>query len=491
MQCKRHVSPFVVASLTLVFAFGLAVCAEAQTVTDLANFNYTNGSRPVAAVVQATDGNFYGVTEMGGAYAGSYGTLYRLTPGGKITALYNFCSQPNCADGEGPFSAPVLGSDGNLYGVTPYGGSDAAINYGSGTVYKMTLGGKITTLYTFCKATPCPDGQYPTGIILGSDGNFYGTTMQGGQFNHGEIFSISSAGKLKVLHSFCASAKCVDGAYPDFPPIQGIDGNLYGTTPQGGTGDGVGTVYELTAAGAYKVLQSFCASTGCQTGWPPTSIVQDAKGNFFGTTQTGGGESFAGTIFEITSKHQFSVLHGFSATTGGDASVGLTLASDGNLYGTAQGGGAEENGGILFEITPAGVFTQLYTFANCSITGYTPISPLFQGTNGTLYGTTLFGGNDTSGGCSGDGTIFTLSNDLGPLVETVPVAGKVGKQIIILGNGLTGSTKVTFNGKAATFTVVSNTEIKATVPSGATTGTVSVVTPTGTLKSNPQFVVTK
>ena len=489
MRRNRLAFRLTVVAVALVFVFSLAVCAQAQTVTDLANFNNTNGSRPVATVVQATDGNFYGVTEMGGAYPGSYGTLYRVTPAGKITALYNFCSQPNCADGEGPFSAPVLGSDGNLYGVTPYGGSDAAINYGSGTVYKMTLGGKITTLYTFCKATPCPDGQYPTGIILGSDGNFYGTTMQGGQFNHGEIFSISSGGKLKVLHSFCASAKCIDGAYPDFPPIQGIDGNLYGTTPQGGTGDGVGTVYELTAAGAYKVLQSFCASTGCQTGWPPTKIVQDAVGNIFGTAQSGGtGDS--GTVFEITSQRQFKVLHNFDFL-GSNPAAGLTLANDGNLYGTAEGPGVTGYGGTLFEITPAGVFTQLYVFNDCSISGYIPISPFFQGTNGILYATTLFGGNDTSGGCSGDGTVFSFSNDLSPLVETVPVAGKVGQSIIILGNGLKGSTSVTFNGKAATFTVVSNTEIKATVPSGATTGTVSVVTPTGTLKSNPQFVVAK
>ena len=473
-----------------VITFSLVVCAQAQTVTNLANFNYTNGARPVSAVVQATDGNFYGVTQIGGPFAGGYGTFYRLTPSGKITDLYNFCSQPNCSDGEGAFSAPVLGSDGNLYGVTPYGGSDAAINYGSGTFYKMTLGGKITTLYTFCKATPCPDGQYPNGIILGSDGNFYGTTLQGGQFNKGEIFSVSSTGKLKVLHSFCASANCVDGAVPYFPPIQGIDGNFYGATAQGGTGGGVGTVYELTAAGSYKVLQSFCADSGCQTGWPPTTIVQDATGNFFGTAQTGG-STLEGTIFEITSKHRFLVLHGFADSTGGNSDVGLTLANDGNLYGLTLNPGTDGGGGTLFEITPTGVFSQLYTFANCSVNGYIPVSPLVQGTNGILYGTTLFGGDDTSGGCSGDGTIFSLTNDLSPLVKTVPVAGKVGKQVIILGNGLTGSTKVTFNGKSAAFTIVSDTYIKATVPSGATTGTVSVVTPTRTLNSNPQFVVTK
>jgi uncharacterized repeat protein (TIGR03803 family) len=482
--------------LTLCFALAiaaftcsLAVRAQAQTVTtNLADFNYTNGSRPIGALVQATDGNFYGVTESGGPYPGGDGTLYRITPSGKLTALYNFCSQPNCTDGMGPFAAPVIGSDGNLYGVTPDGGSNAATASGSGTVYKMTLGGKITTLYTFCQATPCPDGQYPNGIVLGADGSFYGATLQGGEFNQGEIFSISSTGKLKVLHSFCARARCTDGGVPNFPPIQGNDGNLYGTTAQGGTG-GVGIVYELTAAGNYTVLHNFCSDSGCQGGWPPTTIVQDAHGNFFGTAQSGG-SSDSGTVFELTSKHQFIVLHSFDYL-GSNPGVGLTLANDGNLYGSAEGPGIVGSGGTLFEITPAGVFTQLNLFSYCSTTGYIPISPLFLGTDGILYGTTLFGGNDTSGGCSGDGTIFSLSNGLSPLVKTVPVAGKAGKQVIILGGGLTGSGSVKFNGKSATFHVVSDTEITATVPAGATTGTVSVVTPTGTLNSSPQFVVTQ
>ena len=135
-------------------------------------------------------------------------------------------------------------------------------------------------------------------------------------------------------------------------------------------------------------------------------------------------------------------------------------------------------------MTPSGKFTSLYSFSSSN--GYNPAGTLFQGTNGNVYGATEFGAPPC---CFG--TIFRLSNNFSPLVETVPVAGKVGKQIIILGNGLTGTTSVKFNGKAATFTVVSGTEIKATVPSGATTGTVSVVTPTGTLNSNPQFVVTK
>jgi hypothetical protein len=144
-----------------------------------------------------------------------------------------------------------------------------------------------------------------------------------------------------------------------------------------------------------------------------------------------------------------------------------------------------------FEITPQGKYTRLYQFNECSITGYVPHGLLSEGTNGLLYGTTAYGGSGTEGGCGGDGVIYSLGNGLSPLVQTVPTMGRVGTQIIILGYGLTGSTSVKFNGVEAEFTVESDTYIKATIPTGATTGTVSVVTPSGTLNSNPQFVVTK
>ncbi len=229
--------------------FSLAVCAQAQTVTYLANFNGKNGSAP-GPVIQATDGNFYGTTFNGGAY--SQGNVFRMTPTGKLNSIYSFCSQPNCADGQRPESAPVLGSDGNLYGVTNSGGSSA----NSGVVYKMTLGGKITTLYSFCATRPCNDGQYPTGVILASDGNFYGTTTSGGEFGGGTIFKIGPTGAFKLLYTFCSLANCADGGIPLFPPMQGSDGNLYGGTNAGGN-DG-GEVYELSLDGTFKVLQNFC-----------------------------------------------------------------------------------------------------------------------------------------------------------------------------------------------------------------------------------------
>jgi len=330
-----------------------------------------------------------------------------------------------------------------------------------------------------------------TGLVQANDGNFYGTAFRGGNFNDGTIFRISPTGKFKVLYSFCSLANCADGASPQYPPIQGRDGNLYGTALGGGTRQG-GVFYKLTPGGAYRVLYNFCIysdQTCSASGSSPTTIVQDAHGNFFGTA-TYGGSKGNGAAFEITSTNQYIVLDSFDYLRGGPIR-GLALANDGNLYGKTMGANGE-NFGTFFEITPTGRYTELYAYNGCSPSGYYSFwGPLVQCTDGLFYGTTKSGGNGTSGGCGGYGTIFSLSNNLSPFVQTVPATGKAGKSVIILGYGLSGTTGVTFNGVQAAFTVESDTYIKAMVPTGATTGTVSVVTPSGTLNSNPQFVVTK
>ncbi len=466
-----RLSLLVLASLAITFT--LAVCAQAQNLTFLADFNGTNGYQPFGSLTQATDGNFYGTTTNGGGHG--YGNVYRITPSGELTSFYDFCLRLNCADGTTPESAPVLGSDGNLYGTT------TGITYGYGTVYKMTPSGKLTTLYTFCSLAACADGSFPNGLLLASDGNFYGTTFEGGNANAGTIFKITPAGQFTSLYSFCSLANCADGFSPVSSPIEGSDGNLYGATWQSPTG---GVLYRFTLAGGFKVLYSFCRGIIlCSAGSGPVAMVQDANGNFFGTTQYGGDGGGYGTVFELTAKQQFINLHTFDKTDGAYPDEGLTLANDGNFYGiTAEGGPA--NAGTIFEITAAGGFRTLYTFAPPY--GYQPAGPLLQGTDGNFYGT-------TPGGPGYDplGTVFKFSIGLGPSVRTAPGAGKVGKSVLILGNGLTGSSSVTFNGIAADFTVESDTYIKATIPAGASTGVVSVVTPSGTLNSNPQFVVSK
>ena len=468
----------VLASAALTLSLG--VRAQAQTFSYFANFNARAAG---ATLMQATDGNFY----MGG-FPGAYGqgAIYRVTPSAEFEVLYSFCAQRGCPDGKAPLT-PILGSDGNFYGVTEGGGN----RVGGGTVYKLTLGGELTTLYTFCITVDCPDGAQPIGVIQASDGNLYGVTFGAGLQNAGTLFRVNpTTAEFKVLHYFCSTPTCADGYNQFFGPIQGSDGNLYGTT-YGGGANGGGVLYQITTAGEYQVLYNFCSLSNCLDGGGPSPLVQDAKGNFFGAASGGGSKGY-GTVFEFTLTHQYIVLDNFDFVRGTPlvSLAGVTLANDGNLYGITEGG---LNAATVYKTTPTGEITFLNTFGTCAEdSGWYLNSSMFQATNGTLYGTTAFGNSD--GDCnpygSGYGTIYSLTG-LNPLVETVPVQGSVGKSVIILGNGLTGSTSVTFNGVAAEFTVESDSYIKATVPAGATTGTVSVVTPSGTLNSNPQFVVTK
>jgi uncharacterized repeat protein (TIGR03803 family) len=188
-------------------ALSLAVRTQAQILHTIAVFDGVNGNGPFASVVQGVDGNIYGTTDSGGNPNTQSGTLFRVTPGGKLTDLYNFCSKPRCTDGSSPASPPVVGTDGNLYGVAGGG----ILN--QGVVYKMTLSGEYSVLYSFCPTRPCTDGVGPGGIILGADGNFYGTAGGGNARNGGIIFSITPAGVLKVLYRFCSVApNCQDGA---------------------------------------------------------------------------------------------------------------------------------------------------------------------------------------------------------------------------------------------------------------------------------------
>jgi uncharacterized repeat protein (TIGR03803 family) len=459
----------------LAITFSLAVRAQAQTFTILANFNGTNGEYPYyGSLVQATNGDYYGTTYQGGKYGG--GTVFKVAPAGKLSDIYSFCATTNCSDGQYPWSSLLLGSDGNFYGTTNLGGS-----HGSGTVFKMTLGGKLTTLYSFCPARGCTDGQYPVGLMQASNGNFYGTTSNAGANGGGTIFEISSAGKFKLVYSFCSN--CTDGYAPRSGPMQASNGKLYGTTYLGGFQNG-GVVYEITTAGVFKVLYNFCSQNNCADGQNPFGgLIQGSNGSLYGATESGGANGY-GEVFEITSTNEFIVLHSFDNTDGAYPQSALLQASDGNFYGTTSQGGGNTGTGTFYEITSGGLFSSFYGFCfRSSCTGYYPGYALAQATDGTLIGTT------TNGGSNSQGNVFSFSTGLGPLVETVPVAAKVDKRVIILGNGLTGSTSVTFNGTAATFTVVSDTEITATVPTGATTGTVAVTTPTGTLNSNPVFQV--
>jgi uncharacterized repeat protein (TIGR03803 family) len=366
----------------------------------------------------------------------------KITGSGVLTTLHSFDS----ADGASPVGSLVQGTDGNFYGTTEAGGANSSCSTqgvaGCGTVFKISSGGTFTTLHSFDGS----DGSDPVGgLIQGSDGEFYGTTAVGGAYGSGTVFKIASSGRLTTLYNFCAQTGCTDGQFPDAGLIQATDGNFYGTTAGGGS--------------------QYC--------WY---------------------DQQAGTVFKITAKGKLTTVHSFCYSEGRFPEAPLIQATDGNLYGTAELGGNGGNGGCTSVFDP-GCGTLFKVALNTALTtlihtfdysdGDRPSTALVQATSGVLYGATEYGGIGTYP----EGTIFSQSFGAAPFVTLLPAARKVGQRIDILGNDLTNATSVTFNGTPATFSVVSSTEISATVPAGATTGAVVVTTPSGTLTSNVSFRV--
>jgi uncharacterized repeat protein (TIGR03803 family) len=301
-------------------------------------------------------------------------------------------------------------------------------------------------------------------LVEAFDGMFYGTASS-------DIFRISPNGTLQVVHT-CSQADCAD----PYTPIQATNGLLYGTA-RGGGQSGDGTIYSLSLNGTFSVLHSFSGADGANPAGP---LVEGIDQNFYGVTAAGGANG-DGTVFRITPAGEFATIYSFGGSDGIEPQGALLLASDTNLYGTTARGGASGDG-TLFEITLQGALNTLHSFD--STNGELPTAGLAQATSGTIYGTTRKGGTD------GDGTVFSVSSrTLVPFIQTVPWFGRVGATIAILGTNLTGASSVTFRGAQAQFTVVSPTEILATVPSNATSGVVKVVTPRQFLDNNNVFVV--
>jgi uncharacterized repeat protein (TIGR03803 family) len=290
---------------------------------------------------------------------------------------------------------------------------------------------------------------------------------------------MTPSGTLTTLHTFGPPYDPVAGL------VQGTNGDFYGTTTGGGLSGDYGTVFRITPSGTLKTLHKFDFTDGANVSG---GLLQANDGNFYGTTKSGGTYGY-GTVFVMTASGALTTLHSFDETDGELPFVGLVQANDGNFYGTTAYGGAT-NKGTVFRITPSGTLTTLYSFCaenNCPDGSY-PDTPLVQDTNGDFYGATFYGGGSYN--CYlGCGTIFSLSVGLGPFVATQPTSGKVGAAVKILGSDLAGATSVTFNGTAAVFKVVSTSEITTTVPLGARSGKVQVVTPGGTRSSNVFFRV--
>jgi len=498
----RKLSAWRKSCFVVVLCTANGIGAQAQTITMLHSFYGPDGALPYAGMIQGVDGNLYGTTLNGGAK--NVGTIFKISPSHTFTTLYSFCSLSACSDGSHPVAALVLGRNGNFYGTTWMGGA-----HGSGTVFKITPAGVLTTLYSFCSLDACADGNSPEApLIQATNGNFYGTTFgggaSGGDSNNGTVFEITPTGSLTTLHRFCLQSGCPDGQYTYAGLLQATDGNLYGSTYLGGTSNH-GTVYKITPAGVLTTLHSFCSEAGCADGTQPQAgLVQGTNGNFYGTASQGGisggtcGSGFfggCGTVFDLSPTGTLTTLYQFCSqsecTDGVHPVSGLVQGTDGNFYGTTPNAGAH-GAGTVFTITPSGSFTNLFSFS-CIHTGGgcpdggTPYAGLMQATNGTFYGTTSVGGARPL--ATRAGTVFSLSVGLGQFVEATPGSGQVGSGIKILGTKLMGTTGVSFNGTPAVFKVVSTSLIAATVPTGATTGFITVATPGGTLTSNVAFRV--
>lgn len=474
-------------------AGGVYVMTQAGTESVIYSFPHSYAGCQMGLTL-GNDGNFYGVCSAHGAFG--YGLLYKVTPAGVFTDLHDFSNTGG--DGAQPGAPPIQATDGNLYGTTYYGGAN-----GDGIVYKLTPTGTLTILYSFQNGT---DGVNPNAqLVQGTDGNLYGSTVTHGVNFYGVIFKISTKGKLTVLHSFDST----DGAVPLAALIQGTDGSFYGTTFQGGTNN-QGVAFKMTASGKYTLLHSFAAATdGLE---PETAMVQGTDGNFYGTTNPYYDNRDA--LYKITSKGVFSIVYQFdgtSSTLGFGLANGPVQNTNGLLYGATNTGPTSNTvGGTIYTLDiGAKPFARLT--AQSGIVG-TSVSIFGQGFDSSsvvkfngvpapgvaLEGTTYITVPVPAGALTGSVTVTTGSSTLTsnqifkvtPQVKTFsPPQGPVGTPVVITGVSLTQATKVKFGSIAASFTVNSDTEITATVPTGATTGKIGVTTKGGTATSKTKFTV--
>ena len=416
------------------------------TLTTLWNFaNGTDESVPVYTTVLGKDNNMYGVSW--GQYVGQYGAMFKVSSAGVFKALSDF----NATNGAVP-NLPTQGTDGNFYG-TAQGGGDPTCK--CGVIYKATTAGKITVLHTF-KGYPT-DGYRPIGVLIqGNDGNFYGTTYQGGLHNQGSVFKITPNGVFTLLYSFYyGGGTSFDPVLPEAGLTPGTDGNLYGVGTAGGTKN-AGAIFKITPAGSESILYNFCSVT-CNDGFgPATPLVLHTDGKFYGNTN---GNSLGGSVF-------YRLDVGFQPLVdlvNWTAKVGQTL-----------------------EILGQG------------FTGTTAVS--FNGVNGTFKNVsdTYMTATVPAGALTGSVTVTTFTSSMTsnrkflviPQVKSfAPTGGIVGSAVVITGVSLTQATKVTIGGKPAAFTVNSDTQVTAVVPAGAKTGKIVVTTPGGTGTSAAKFSV--
>jgi uncharacterized repeat protein (TIGR03803 family) len=454
------------------------------TVTDLHDFDLTHGGSPQGGISMGTDGNFYGTTYQGGH---GYGTVFKITPSGTFTELYDF---NNTTDGAYPKTPPVQAQDGNLYGTT---------NNGTiAVLYKITTSGTFTVMATLAAQSYSP-------LLLATDGNLYGTTLYGGTYNAGTVFQFSPTTKvLKTLFSFHTEFS------PWGPLMQGVDGALYGTTATGGTGSG-GVVYKITTAGKYTVLTNFSTSNSANGDTPYSGVVQGSDKFLYGVTSSGGANKL-GVLFKIsTTGTGYAVLHSFDTTTGDTPLSTPLLHTNGTIYGLTSHGGSHVPYGVAYSmnvslkdfVAPVVLHTAK---ANATVEllgqGFNTATGVLFGTGSgtsTIVSDTYATAKIKTGATTGvitvkepGGNLTTLETfKITPAIKSFsPTSGPVGTSVVITGTSLQQASAVKFGGKAATaFTVNSDTQVTATVPTGAVTGKIAITTPGGTATSSTSFTV--
>jgi len=448
----------------------LAACisVSAQPYTVLHNFGSKAGdpSQPVppGTIAQSRGG----VMLTTAPDPDATGKVFRIYTNGSVQVLHQF----NGSDGSLPVSGLTLAIDGQFYGTTQTGGK-----FNFGTIFKMSPGGTVTTLHDFTGGT---DGEYPIAVPIESVyGDLYGTTAGDGKTSFGTVYKITRDGNFALLHTFTGS----DGSQPHGRLLQGKDFWFYGTASAGGLygsdpyGLGSGTIFRINRSGEFEVLYNF---DGFHGGTPYAGLIQANNGNFYGVTYRGG--HIRGVLFRMTPDHQVTIVHSFAGGSDGDSPAAeLVQATDGYLYGTCTQGG-DYGIGVLFRSSTKGDLIGLHEF-NWQIRDGNSPAPLVQHTDGMLYGET------TSGGKYGKGIVYSVDAGLPPFVTYLPVYGRAGALVQILGQGFTDTSEVFFNGTPATFKLVYPTYIRATVPDGATSGPITVTTANGTLTSNKLFIV--
>lgn len=507
----------------------VAVPARGQTFSVVASITDHAYSNPSGQIVQGRNGDVYAVTPDNGwlfstttlgAFAGVYqvggpsgvtlgsdGNLYtnlvydrvacgevdKVTPLGVFTLLASICGN----DGAFPYSAPIQAPNGIFYGTTSAGGSN-----GDGTIYSVTESGTLALLHTFAGT----DGSTPYApLVVGSDGNLYGGTYYGGTNNDGVLFRITPNGTYTVLHNLAGT----DGTNIYNGLCLGRDGNLYGVTRIGGTENG-GVIFKLTNSGVYTVLYNI-TNTYSE---PASSLVQASDGNLYGVLGQGN-SSQPGWIYSVSTTGTFTILHEFcqetNCTDGSAPTTPLIQHTNGILYGfTLQGGTGTQYDGTFYSLNiGAQPFVRLMSTsgkegAKIEIQGqgFKSASVVkFGGTQATTVtrsGATFLIATVPAGALTGAVTVATGSTTLTSLQtfkvlptapSFTPPSGAVGTPVTITGTGLMQTTKVAFNGKSASFTVVSDTEITATVPTGATTGKIAITTKGGTTETSTSFTV--